>query len=68
MKFLSHERSMSQSINAACFHLYECHGRAHRAHILPNTKLCHAADFFGNDVQMVLQQSLTRGVFSQTIS
>ena len=26
---------------------------AHRAHILPNAKLCHAADFFGNDVQMV---------------
>ena len=27
MKFLSHERSMSQSIHAACFHVHECLGR-----------------------------------------
>jgi hypothetical protein len=44
----------SQSVHAACFHFHECLGRAHRAHILPDAKLCHAADFFGNDMQMAV--------------
>ena len=42
----------NQSIHAAFFHFRECRGRADRGHILLDAKLCHAADFFGNDVQM----------------
>jgi hypothetical protein len=50
---MSKEDSRAQLIHAACFHLCECRGHARRAHTLPDAKLCHAADFFGNDVQMV---------------
>jgi hypothetical protein len=48
------ERAEGSRIHAACFHFRECRGRAQRrAHVLLNAKLCHAADFFRNDVLMV---------------
>ena len=50
-KFL--HRAEPVRVHAACFHFPECLGRAHRAHILRDTKLHHAADFFCNNVQMV---------------
>lgn len=46
-------KGLLASVYAACFHLHKLRGRAHGSHVLPDTKLCHAADFFGNDVQMV---------------
>ena len=46
------------------FQFHECRRSAESAHALPNAKLCHAADFIGNDVQMgqfepVLERALS---------
>jgi hypothetical protein len=49
--------------------MHECHGRAHSAYILPDAKLCHAADFFGNDVLMVTSLPLFEpSIFERALS
>jgi hypothetical protein len=52
-------------VHAPIFHLDECRGRAHFAHISSDAELCQAADFFGNNVQEICAASPPRVTFEQ---